>query len=113
MLRLLAALTLLLSASDHWTTYLCLRHPVMGHNVIEANPLARWLFDSVGLVEGLMIDSALTVAALLFLLQTRRLPHLLKVGFLAVVIAGTGYAVVNNLGILDQIGLAASGRASI
>ena len=53
MLRLLALLTLMLSASDHWTTYLCLRRPVDGFDVTEANPLAAWLFDSVGLVEGL------------------------------------------------------------
>ena len=73
MLHLLAALTLLLSAADHWTTYLCLRSPVSGFDVTEANPFSAWLFQSVGLVEGLMIDSLLTVAALAFLLITRLL----------------------------------------
>lgn len=110
MLRALAALTLMLSASDHWTTYLCLRQPVPGFHVMEANPLAAWLFAQVGLVEGLLLDSVLTIGALLFLLNTRRLPHPVKVAFLAVVVAGTGYAVVNNYGILTELGLSATGR---
>ena len=97
--------TLLLSASDHWTTYLCLRRPVPGFDVTEANPLAAWLFAEVGLVEGLLIDSLLTLGALAFLLRTTRLPHVVKVAFLCVVVAGTGYAVVNNVGIIHRIGL--------
>ena len=113
MLPLLALLTLLLSASDHWTTYLCLRNPVQGFNVTEANPLAAWLFASVGLVEGLLIDSVLTAGALLFLLTTTRLPYVVKVAFLITVIAGTGYAVVNNVGILLQIGISPMGRGPL
>ena len=107
MLRLLAVLTLFLSASDHWTTYLCLRTPVEGMVVSEANPLAAWLFHRIGLVEGLLLDSLITVAALLFVLQTRRLPRRIKLGFLCAVVAGTGYAVVNNLGVLTRLGLSA------
>ena len=45
MLRALTGLTLLLTGADHWTTYLCLRLPVEGWEVIEANPLADWLFQ--------------------------------------------------------------------
>ncbi len=111
MLRLLATLTLMLSASDHWTTYLCLRKPVDGMEVTEANPLAAWLFERMGLVEGLLLDSVITVLALLFLMQTRRLPHPVKVTFLVLVVAGTGYAVVNNLGVLGRIGLSPTGAA--
>ena len=111
MLRLLALLTLMLSASDHWTTYLCLRAPVEGMIVSEANPLAAWLFDRVGLVEGLLLDSFITVLALLFVLQTHRLPRPIKLGFLLAVVGGTGYAVVNNLGVLSRIGLSATGVA--
>ena len=55
--------TLLLSAADHWTTYLCLRSPVQGFEVTEANPLAAWLFSNLGLVEGLLLDSVVTVLA--------------------------------------------------
>ena len=75
MLHLLAALALALSAADHWTTYLCLHSPVSGFEVTEANPLAAWLFQSVGLVEGLMIDSLLTIVALAFLITTRWMPR--------------------------------------
>ena len=39
MLRALAGFTLLLTGVDHWTTYQCLRAPVAGWNVVEANPL--------------------------------------------------------------------------
>ena len=49
MLHLLVALTLLLTAADHWTTYLCLRAPVAGWQVIEANPIADWLFQNLGI----------------------------------------------------------------
>ena len=67
---ILAILTLLLSAADHWTTYLCLRAPVAGWHVAEANPLAEWLFASFGLVPGLLIDSGVTLVAVAFLLST-------------------------------------------
>ena len=110
MLRVLAALTVMLSASDHWTTYLCLRGPVEGLRVIEANPLAAWLFEKMGLVEGLLFDSLLTVAALAFLLVTTRVPRQVKIAFLVTVVVGTGWAVLNNLGVLSQIGLSPTGR---
>ena len=61
MLRLLAGFTLLLTGADHWTTYLCLRMPVEGWEVIEANPLADWLFQVMGLVPGPAIDTAITL----------------------------------------------------
>ena len=110
MMRLLAALTVMLSASDHWTTYLCLSRPVEGVRVTEANPLAAWLFDNMGLVEGLLFDSLLTLGALAFLLVTRRVPRPIKIAFLLTVVAGTGWAVFNNLGVLSQIGLSPIGR---
>lgn len=109
MLHLLAALTLLLSAADHWTTYLCLRSPVSGFDVTEANPFAAWLFQSVGLTEGLIIDSLLTVAALAFLLTTRWMPRAAKVAFLIAVIGWTGFAVANNLNALYLLGLSPLG----
>ena len=76
MLQVLALLTVLLSAVDHWTTYLCLRAPHQGWEVTEANPIADWLFSSLGLVPGLLIDSFVTLAAVAFLLGTRRLSKL-------------------------------------
>jgi hypothetical protein len=70
MLHALAGLTLLLTAADHWTTYLCLRGPVQGWRVSELNPLADWLFVKFGLVPGLLIDSTITLAAVAFLATT-------------------------------------------
>ena len=109
MLHLLAALALALSAADHWTTYLCLHSPVSGFEVTEANPFAAWLFQSVGLVEGLMIDSLLTVAALAFLLTTAWMPRTAKVAFLVAVIGWTGFAVANNLNAIYLLGLSPLG----
>jgi hypothetical protein len=109
--RILALFTLLLSAADHWTTYLCLRQPVSGWHVAEANPLADWLFGSVGLVPGLMIDSAVTLLAVSFLLITRHVPQVAKGVFFAVVIAWTGFAVANNWQALQVLGLSPMGTA--
>jgi hypothetical protein len=109
MLHLLAAVTVLLSAADHWTTYLCLRSPVSGFDVTEANPLSAWLFQSVGLTEGLVIDSLLTIAALAFLITTPWLPRPAKMTFLVAVIGWTGFAVANNLQAIYLLGLSPLG----
>jgi len=105
MLQLLLLATLLLSAADHWTTWLCLRGPVPGWDVRELNPFSDWLFQGVGVGTGLLVDSALTLAGLAFLAATPLLPRPVKVGFLATVVAGTGYAVVNNLEAISRMGL--------
>ena len=97
--------TLLLTAADHWTTYLCLHAPVPGFEVSEANPIAGWLFGSLGLLPGLVLDSSVTLAALCFLLTTKLIPLAAKKAFLFVVIAWTGYAVVNNLHAIAAMGL--------
>lgn len=109
-MRVLALVTLLVTAADHWTTWLCLRQPVSGWEVTEANPLADWLFQTVGLVPGLLLDSAVTLVAVAFLLSTRRLPRSAKAAFLTFVIAWTGYAVVNNFQAIQALGLLPLGR---
>ena len=110
-MQALAILTLFISAADHWTTYLCLREPVSGWRVTEANPIADWLFSSIGLVEGLMLDSAITLLAVGFLLTTRQVPKLAKSMFFALVIAVTGFAVVNNLRAIEALSLSPLGSA--
>lgn len=112
MLYLLAGLTLLLTAADHWTTYLCLSTPVDGWVVTEANPLADWLFSSAGLVGGLAIDTAVTLLAVVFLLSTRRLPHAAKHACFGLIALTTGYAVLNNLRALESLGLSPLGFGS-
>ena len=111
MFYFLAGLTLLLTAADHWTTYLCLRAPVEGWSVAEANPIAEWLFNAVGLVPGLMIDSAITIFAIAFLLTTPRLPKVVKGAFFVFVVFWTGHAVVNNLQAIRMLGLSPMGGA--
>jgi len=109
MLRLLALLTIALTSADHWTTYRCLNAPVPGWHVSEANPMADWLFASTGLVPGLMIDSAITLLAVLFLLTTGALPRSAKLAFLSLISLFTGYAVLNNVLAIRDMGIDAMG----
>jgi hypothetical protein len=109
MLPVLLVLTLLLSAADHWTTYLCLSASAPGWEVTEANPLADWLFRTLGLVEGLLVDSLVTVFALAFLATTGHLPHGVKIAFLSCAVFWTGYAVANNVQAALTMGLSLLG----
>jgi len=109
MLFILLALTLILSCADHWTTYLCLSADAPGWEVTEANPLADWLFRRAGLVEGLVIDTAITIVALAFLATTTRLPRMLKLAFLSFATFWTGYAVANNVEAARTMGLSLLG----
>jgi hypothetical protein len=111
LMRAMALLTLLLSVADHWTTYLCLRTPLAGWEVTEANPIADWLFGSVGLVPGLLVDSALTLGAVGFLLITRRVSSSVKFCFFGLLVTWTGFAVINNLQAISTIGLSLLGTA--
>jgi hypothetical protein len=78
---------------------------VPGWNVAEANPAASWLFESTGLVPGLLIDSMITIAAVGFLVSTRALPRPAKLAFLALISICTGYAVANNVVAIRDMGL--------
>ena len=97
MLRLLAILCLILTGADHWTTWLCLRSPVSGWDVSEANPMAKILFDSAGLVPGLAIDSLITLVAIGFLVSTVVLSSKSKIVLLGLISLSTAYAVINNV----------------
>lgn len=110
-MRILAILTVLISAADHWTTYLCLRRPVPGWQVAEANPVADWLFQTLGLVPGLLFDSAVTLGAVAFLLSTSLIPRNVRGAFLALVVIWTAVAVLNNVQALQALGLSLLGVA--
>ena len=112
MFYILATLTLLLTAADHWTTYVCLRQPVDGWVVMEANPIAEWLFGSLGLANGLLFDSVITDFAVAFLLTTNRLPVPVKTTFFICVVLWTGHAVVNHLNAISMMGLSPFGGLS-
>ena len=111
MLAVLVTLTILLTAADHWTTYLCLSTPVDGWEVTEANPIADWLFQSMGLLPGIVLDSVVTLLAIAFLIVTPLVPQPLKTGFFALVVVWTGWAVTNNLSALRALGLSPLGLA--
>lgn len=105
----LAAVAILLSSADHWTTYLCLREPVEGFQVTESNPLSRWLFAQMGLVPGLLLDACATLLALWVVVHTQLIPGNAKVIFLAGVCGWTTAAVVNNYQILSSLGIVVTG----
>lgn len=100
---------LMLTAADHLTTYWCLRESVAGFVVAEANPIAAWLFGQTGLVQGLIIDSLLTVGALLFLASTRRFSPRAKIAMLSFVAFATSCAVTNNLFVATALGISPFG----
>ena len=102
---LLVAAIALLTAADHVTTWLCLREPVQGWVVAEANPFAAWLFAQTGLVPGLLIDSLVTLAALVYLATTTRFAPALRTAMLGVVAVTTAYAVVNNAFAIAELGI--------
>lgn len=106
MLRLFVGMTIALTCADHWTTYLCLHAPVEGFDVVEANPVAQWLFDQAGLATGLVLDSLITLAAITYLSATDTLAREIKLGLLGVIACSTGYAVLSNLGAITQMGIA-------
>jgi len=107
--RILVLLTLMLTAADHWTTFVCLRRPVDGWSVTEANPISEWLFASLGLVPGLLLDSAVTLVAIAFLLTTDLVPKPAKGLIFAAVAMWTGYAVLNNVQAITALGLSPLG----
>jgi hypothetical protein len=108
MLHAFAALALLCALLDHWTTWLCLRAPIPGWDVQEANPLAAWLFGRVGLAEGLWIDSLVTLGAVLLVAGTRRISRPLKLGLLGLLISTSAFAAANNLEVIERVGLSAA-----
>ncbi len=102
---LVGGMVVVFNMLDNATTFLCLRAPVSGFEVFEANPLARSLFDGIGLVEGLLVESVLTTSAVIFLVVTRRIPRRIKVlllGFLALLPA---WAVANNMQVMLELGI--------
>ncbi len=93
----LGSLVVLLNLADNTTTFLCLRAPVPGYEVIEANPAAAWLFDAIGLTQGLVLEMVITTIAIAFLVETPRVPPRIKLALLVVLAALPAWAAVNNL----------------
>jgi hypothetical protein len=107
MLHVFAGLAFLFALLDHLTTWLCLRTPIPGWEIREANPLAAWLFGRVGLVEGLAIDTGVTALALVLVAYAARMPRAARLSLLGLLIGSSAFAVANNLDVIRQIGLLA------
>ena len=60
-------------------------------------------------VPGLLLDSAVTLFAIAYLLSTHRLPVPLKAGSLALISVWTFYAVANNYSAIEALGLSPLG----
>ena len=102
----LGTLVVLLNLADNATTFLCLRAPVPGFEVIEANPAAAWLFNSVGLLPGLALEMAVTTLAIAFLVATTRISSRAKLALLVVLAALPAWAAVNNILVIRATNLA-------
>ncbi len=101
----LGGLVMVLNFLDNATTFVCLRTPIPGMNVVEANPFARWLFDSVGLLQGLAFETFVSTAAVCFLVLTPLVSDRVRFTILTILAILPGVAVVNNLHVIHQIGL--------
>jgi len=91
---------------DNLTTFLCLRAPVAGFDVVEANPFARLLFDGVGLVPGLLLETAVTTCTVAFLVWSARISRPLRFGLLTVLALLPAWASLNNLLVMRAVGIA-------
>jgi len=101
----LGVLVVLLNAADNATTFLCLRAPVPGFDVFEANPAAHWLFDFMGLLPGLVFEMAVTTLAVGFLVATSHVPPRIKLALLIVLAALPAWAAINNALVIQATAL--------
>jgi len=99
----LALLALVFNAADNWTTYVCLTTPVSVYDVYEANPLAAWGFDTIGLGLGLWIEMGLCVIATSFLLWSNLLDLRVRIALLALLAILPAGAAVNNLLVMRDL----------
>jgi hypothetical protein len=90
---------------DNATTFLCLRAPVAGFEVVEANPFARFLFDGVGLVPGLLLETLVTTSTVACLIFCARISAPLRLGLLAVLALLPAWATLNNLLVMRAVGI--------
>ena len=102
---LLGGLVLIFNLLDNATTFVCLTAPATGFEIFEANPIARWLFEVAGLTEGLVIETLITTAAVVFLVMTTRIAASPKLLLLFVLTVLPAWAVANNLQVIQEVGI--------
>ena len=75
-----------------------------------SGPSRTWRTASLGLLAtGLLLDSLVTLVAVGFLLATTLIPRHAKSGFFLVISAWTGWAVVNNIQAILDLGISPLG----
>ena len=99
----LAVLAFLFNAADNVTTYICLRTRVDGFEIYEANPLAAWGFDLIGLGTGLWIETILCAAAIAFLVYSPLFGLRVRLMLLAVLAALPAGAALNNMLVMREL----------
>jgi hypothetical protein len=102
---LLGLLTIFFNALDNLTTFLSLRGSTPGFEVYEANPFARWLFDAVGLAEGLVLEAMITTAAVCFLVWAPRIAPRVRLTILAMLVVLPAWATLHNLEVMQSVGI--------
>ena len=85
-----------LSMLDNYTTWFMLSSPIPGWDVVEANPIAKALFDYVGLETGLLLDAAFTTVACIWGYKTKVGSENIKLVVCAVLALVSLVAVINN-----------------
>ncbi len=102
---LLGGLVLVFNLADNATTFLCLSASTPGFEVFEANPVAAWTFETLGLGYGLLLETLVTTAAIAFLILTERVPARARLALLGVLGLLPAWAAANNLQVAWAVGL--------
>ncbi len=105
LLTSLAALAMFTNFLDNWTTYRCLYKPFEDFTVIEVNPVARFLFDTIGLDYGLLLEFTITVGVIGYVTKTTMLPDWVKGTILVVVGLPAAFAAWNNYQVMQMVGV--------
>ena len=108
-MRLVWTLTIVfiaLQLADFYTTWACLHQPIPGWEALEINPISALLFERLGLVPGLVLDTTLGTGVIVWLARVRYLKYRLKIGLLVFLTFITACAVVNNYYNMVKMGIA-------
>lgn len=81
---------------DNYTTWVMLGAPIPGWDVVEANPVARAIFNIVGLEVGLLADTLFTAAACIWGYRTKVCTENTKLFWCAILALVSLCAVLNN-----------------
>ncbi len=96
---------ILANVVDNVTTYMALTASTPGVRLFEANPLADWGFQRIGMVPFLVVEFLLTAAILVWLIRCKEIGNWTKLAILSCLLALAGGAAINNFLILIDTGI--------